>query len=114
LLLQALHRRIKLVVMPKFTLEEFCRAIQDYKVSLTYVAPPVLVQLTRSQLPLRYDLSSLRMITCGAAPLGRELVAEVYSKLKLRVNQAYGLSETSPMTHTQVSFDHPLFRDVPT
>jgi 4-coumarate--CoA ligase len=43
------------------------------------------------------------MITSGAAPLTKELVALVHNKLKLKVNQAYGLSETSPMTHTQAS-----------
>lgn len=41
------------------------------------------------------------MITSGAAPLTRELVDAVHKRLKITINQAYGLSETSPMTHTQ-------------
>jgi acyl-CoA synthetase (AMP-forming)/AMP-acid ligase II len=49
-----------------------------------------------------YDLSSVKMITSGAAPLTKELVDAVYKRLGIRINQAYGLSETSPMTHTQV------------
>ncbi|KAK3675351.1 hypothetical protein LTR78_004861 [Recurvomyces mirabilis] len=87
--------------MPAFNLEAFCAAIQRYKITFTYVAPPVIVQLSRGANVQKYDLSSLKMITSGAAPLTKELVSFVHGKLKLKVNQAYGLSETSPMTHTQ-------------
>ncbi len=87
--------------MPAFNLEVFCRTIQDHKITFVYVAPPVVVHLARSDIIKRFDISSLRMITSGAAPLTRELVDAVYAKLKIKVNQAYGLSETSPMTHTQ-------------
>ena len=49
----------------------------------------------------KYDLSSVRMMNSGAAPLTRELVDTVYNRLKIPVKQGYGLSETSPTTHTQ-------------
>lgn len=88
--------------MPAFNLDVFCRTVQDHQITFTYVAPPVIVQLSRGKNVSKYDLSSLRMITSGAAPLTRELVDTVYSKYQLKINQAYGLSETSPMTHTQV------------
>lgn len=97
-----------MLVMPRFELEDFCHAIQTHKITLTYVAPPVLVKLSRSESVKSYDLSSLRMITCGAAPLTKELVTTIHSKLGLKVNQAYGLSETNPMTHTQVSSKSPI------
>lgn len=104
LLHQPLHRGLEIVVMPAFNLEAFCDAIQRHRITFVYVAPPVIVQLSRSPKVQEYDLSSLRMITSGAAPLTKELVALVHKKLNLKVNQAYGLSETSPMTHTQVSY----------
>lgn len=88
--------------MPKFDMEVFCRTIQQYRITFAYIAPPVLVQLSRSDEAKKYDLSSLRMLTSGAAPLTRELVDDIHQKFKIKVNQAYGLSETSPMTHTQV------------
>ncbi len=37
----------------------------------------------------------------GAAPLTQELVEAVHKRLKVPVKQGYGLSETSPTTHTQ-------------
>lgn len=99
---QPLHRGIELIVMPAFNLEIFLKTIQQHKITFVYVAPPVIVRLARDSLVDKYDLSSLRMITSGAAPLTRELVEAVHQRLKLKINQAYGLSETSPMTHTQV------------
>lgn len=41
------------------------------------------------------------MINSGAAPLTRDLVDAVYKRLKIPIKQGYGLSETSPTTHTQ-------------
>lgn len=103
LVMQPLHRGIELVVMPAFNLEVFMKAIQHHKITFLYVAPPVIVRLARDPSVDDYDLSSLKMITSGAAPLTQELVDAVHKRLKIKINQAYGLSETSPMTHTQVS-----------
>lgn len=98
---QPLHRGIELVVMPSFNLEVFLRTVQEHKITFIYVAPPVLVRLARDKMVERFDLRSVRMITSGAAPLTRELVDAVHKRLGIKINQAYGLSETSPMTHTQ-------------
>lgn len=66
-----------------------------------YVAPPVIVRLARDEIVKDYDLSSVKMITSGAAPLTQELVEAVHKKHHLKINQAYGMSETSPVTHQQ-------------
>lgn len=87
--------------MPKFDLEDFCRIIQDNKVTFAYVVPPVVLLLGKHPVVSKYDLSSVRMMNSGAAPLTKELVEAVYNRLKIPVKQGYGLSETSPTTHTQ-------------
>lgn len=102
---QTLHRGIEVVVMPAFDMETFLRTVQEHKITFIYVAPPVIVRLSRDKMVENYDLSSVKMITSGAAPLSKELVDTVYKRLKIKINQAYGLSETSPMTHTQVSLN---------
>ncbi|KAF2134024.1 4-coumarate-CoA ligase-like protein [Dothidotthia symphoricarpi CBS 119687] len=98
---QSLYIGIQLVVMAKFDLEEFCRFIQDYKITFAYVVPPVVLLLGKHPAVAKYDLSSIRMMNSGAAPLTRELVETVHKRLGLPVKQGYGLSETSPTTHTQ-------------
>jgi len=87
--------------MPKFDLEQFCRIIQDYKITFVYLVPPVVLLLSKHPIVSKYDLSSIRMMNSGAAPLTRELVDAVHQRLKVPVKQGYGLSETSPTTHTQ-------------
>lgn len=57
--------------------------------------------LGKSPIVSNYDLSSIRMLNSGAAPLTRDLVDAVYQRLKIPIKQGYGLSETSPTTHTQ-------------
>lgn len=87
--------------MPKFDLEDFCRFIQELKITFVYVVPPIVLLMSKHPLVSKYDLSSVRMMNSGAAPLTRELVEAVHSRLGIPVKQGYGLSETSPTTHTQ-------------
>lgn len=98
---QSLYSGLQLVVMPKFDLEDFCRFVQDLKITFAYVVPPVVLLLGKHPVVSKYDLSSIRMMNSGAAPLTRELVEAVHGRLKIPVKQGYGLSETSPTTHTQ-------------
>jgi 4-coumarate--CoA ligase len=93
---------ITTIVMAAFKLENFCSIIQDHKITYTFVAPPIIVHLAKNPIVSNYDLSSLRMITSGAAPLTKELIYAVKDRLGTVVKQAYGLSETSPVTHIQV------------
>jgi 4-coumarate--CoA ligase len=87
--------------MPKFELEPFCKHIQDYSITFVYLVPPVVLMLGKSPVIDKYDLSSVRMLNSGAAPLTRDVVDAVYKRLKIPIKQGYGLSETSPTTHTQ-------------
>jgi 4-coumarate--CoA ligase len=89
------------VVLAKFDLERFCQIIQDSKITFSYVVPPVVLALSKAPVVAKYDLSSIRMLNSGAAPLTHEIVEALYKRLKIRVKQGYGLSETSPTTHTQ-------------
>jgi acyl-CoA synthetase (AMP-forming)/AMP-acid ligase II len=87
--------------MSQFSVPDFCQVVQDHKVTYAYVAPPIVLHLAKNPVVSDYDLSSLRFLTSGAAPLTKELILAVHDRLKLPVKQAYGLSETSPVCHMQ-------------
>lgn len=89
------------IVMSQFSIERFCALIQTHRITYAYVVPPVVLLLSKHPSVSSYDLSSLRMLNSGAAPLTQELVHAVYDRLRIPVKQGYGLSETSPSTHTQ-------------
>ena len=89
---------MKVVVVPRFDMEVFCATIQKYKVSLAMIVPPMALGLAKSPIVDKYDLSSLRIVLSGAAPLGVELGDQVERRLpNARVTQGYGLSETTPV-----------------
>lgn len=71
-----LQRGSAVVVMPKFDFEMILRAIEKYRVTHLWIVPPVVLALAKQSLVKKYDLSSLKQIGSGAAPLGRELMQE--------------------------------------
>ncbi|KAK2750188.1 hypothetical protein FQN57_004684 [Myotisia sp. PD_48] len=89
-----------LFVMSKFDLEKWCSHIQNYRITFSYIVPPVVLQLAKHPIVDKYNLTSLRMLSCGAAPLTHELVNAVYARIGTGIKQGYGLSECSPTTHT--------------
>ncbi|KAE8329100.1 hypothetical protein BDV39DRAFT_214098 [Aspergillus sergii] len=98
---QTLYQGYQLVVMERFDIEKWCAHVQNYRITFSYVVPPVVLLLSKHPIVDKYDLSSLRMMNSGAAPLTHELVEAVYARIKCGIKQGYGLSETSPTTHAQ-------------
>jgi acyl-CoA synthetase (AMP-forming)/AMP-acid ligase II len=87
------------VTMPRFDLEEFLRIIQDHSVTKAYLVPPIVLALAKHPLVDNYDLSSLKSVFSGAAPLSAELALAASERVGCEVVQGYGLTETSPVTH---------------
>eukprot|EP00696_Hemimastix_kukwesjijk_P006962 gnl/Hemi2/18837_TR6241_c0_g1_i1.p1 gnl/Hemi2/18837_TR6241_c0_g1~~gnl/Hemi2/18837_TR6241_c0_g1_i1.p1 ORF type:complete len:549 (-),score=150.89 gnl/Hemi2/18837_TR6241_c0_g1_i1:132-1748(-) len=89
----------KIVTMPKFELEPYLTLIQQHKSTLLYVVPPIMLALANHPIVDKFDLSSVREILSGAAPLGPALQTKVMERLKnVIVRQGYGMTETSPVT----------------
>ena len=99
LLNAVLHARARLVMMPSFDLEEFLANIANHKVTVAYIAPPVAVALAKHPLVDKYDLSALRAILSGAAPLDEDLGHAVADRIGCHVVQGYGMTELSPVSH---------------
>ncbi|MGQ7311785.1 AMP-binding protein [Microbacterium arabinogalactanolyticum] len=92
----ALRQRAGLVTMPKFDLPEFLRIIAEHRTTWVFVAPPIAVALAKHPIVDQYDLSSVKVIFSGAAPLDGALASAVSERLHCRVVQGYGMTETSP------------------
>ncbi|EGG15061.1 4-coumarate-CoA ligase [Cavenderia fasciculata] len=89
---------LKFVSLPKFNVDEFLRCIQDFKLTVSFIAPPVAVLLAKHPAVAKYDLSSLRMLFSGAAPLSSTIENAIRERFKGKVTmkQGYGLTEASP------------------
>jgi acyl-CoA synthetase (AMP-forming)/AMP-acid ligase II len=95
-----LHQGATIVTMPRFDLEQFLSLIQKYRVTLSHIVPPIVLKLAKDPIVEKYDLSSLKMVFCGAAPLGPELTRQCLERIGCGVRQGYGMTETSPVTHS--------------
>ncbi len=101
----AIYRGSTLVTMPRFEIEQFLQIIQDYKVSCLSLVPPIVLALAKHPAVDNYDLSSVRLVSSGAAPLGEELEIACSTRLKCKMYQGYGLTEVSGASHVNPAKD---------
>jgi acyl-CoA synthetase (AMP-forming)/AMP-acid ligase II len=87
------------IIVPRFGLDVFLRAVQDYGITRAEVVPPMVLGLATAAAADDYDLSSLRLLTSAAAPLGADLARACAQRLGCRVKQAYGMTQVSGGTH---------------
>jgi len=93
----ALWQGATVVSMPKFELDAFLRLLQDRKVTVACIVPPIVLALAKHPAVDAYDLSSLEMVLSGAAPLDGDVAALAAERLGCMVVQGYGLTEASPV-----------------
>lgn len=92
----------EIVLLPKFEENSFLNAIQTYKPNTAFLVPPLLLFLAKSPLVDQYDLSSLLLLGCGAAPLSKEINDAVCKRLNIfALRQGYGMSEMTFSVLTQ-------------
>ena len=93
----ATYRGDQVIVLPKFDFINFLTCIARYKIFELFVVPPIVVIMTKNMDVLKkYDLSSVRFLFTGAAPLGKESVADLKSMYPTwNICQAYGLTESA-------------------
>ena len=101
-----LYTGATIVTMPRFELESFLKAAQDYDVSLAHIVPPIVLALSKHPVVDNYRLPKLRTIFSGAAPLGEELTRACMERLGCSLRQGYGMTETSPVTHSSPAPPH--------
>jgi 4-coumarate--CoA ligase len=102
----ALRTRAKLVTLPRFDLAQYLGVIQDHRATFLFVAPPIALALAKHPLVDSYDISTVRAVLSGAAPLDEKLATAVLDRLGhgVRVLQGYGMTEMSPVSHV-IPFD---------
>ena len=90
---------VKVVTMPRFDMEAALGLVESERITRFFAVPPMVLGLARHPAVDRYDLSSLKQVFSGAAPLGADLAAEAAARVGCEVVQGYGMTEMSPVSH---------------
>jgi long-chain acyl-CoA synthetase len=98
----ALHHpgRPQSVLMRWFDAESWLRLAQEHRSQVAPVVPSMLYMLLREPLE-DYNLSELRYVASGAAPLAPEAISEFTRRVPgCEIREGYGLTETSALVST--------------
>ncbi|KAG2407614.1 hypothetical protein LR48_Vigan627s006400 [Vigna angularis] len=98
ILLSGIRSGAAVLIVQKFEMTTLLELIQKYRVTVASFVPPIVLALVKSGEAHRYDLSSVRAVVTGAAPLGKELQEAVESRLPhATFGQGYGMTEAGPL-----------------
>lgn len=96
-LFSPLYQHNTTVFMSSFDLPLFLSLIEKHRVTRAFIVPPILLALAKHPIVDKYNLSSLQVISCGAAPLGSEIQQLCAKRLNCIVKQGWGMTELSPV-----------------
>jgi long-chain acyl-CoA synthetase len=91
-LLAAVYTGKRMVLLEKFTVDDWVRAVQTYRLRRGGVQPAIVRMLLESDVA-KEDLASLDYLVGGAGPLERELREEFESRFGIPLLWAYGATE---------------------
>ncbi|RWV97656.1 hypothetical protein GW17_00039540 [Ensete ventricosum] len=80
-LLCGLRAGAAILIMRKFEISAMLELVQRHRVTVAPLVPPIVLEIVKSPLVGSYDLSSVRTMLSGAAPMGKELVDKFMARL---------------------------------
>lgn len=104
-LLCGLRAGAAILMMNKFEIVSLLGLIEKHKVSIAPIVPPIVLAIAKFPDLDKYDLSSIRVLKCGGAPLGKELEDTVRAKFpNVTLGQGYGMTEAGPVLTMSLAF----------
>jgi long-chain acyl-CoA synthetase len=88
------------ILIPKYDVEQVLSAIKTYRPTYFPAVPTVFVSLLSHPKVKDYGLEMVRTFNSGGAPCPVEVMEEFERRIGRPLNEGYGLSETSPVTHS--------------
>jgi long-chain acyl-CoA synthetase len=88
------------ILIPKYDVDQVLTAIRDYRPTYFPAVPTIFVSLLAHPRVKEFGLDLVRIFNSGGAPCPVEVIDEFERRIGRTLNEGYGLSETSPVTHS--------------
>lgn len=88
------------VLIPKYDVEALLNAIRDYRPTYFPAVPTIYISLLNHPKAREYGIDKIRTFNSGSAPLPVEVIEQFERVTGGSLNEGYGLSEASPVTHS--------------
>jgi long-chain acyl-CoA synthetase len=88
------------IMIPKYDVEQVLAAIKMHRPTFLPAVPTIFISLLSHPKAHEYGLDQVRTFNSGGAPCPVEVIAEFERRTGRPLKEGYGLSETSPVTHS--------------
>jgi long-chain acyl-CoA synthetase len=88
------------ILIPKYDVEQVLTAIRTYRPTYFPAVPTIFVSLLSHPTVHEFGLEEVRHFNSGGAPCPVDVIEEFERRIGRTLNEGYGLSETSPVTHS--------------
>jgi 4-coumarate--CoA ligase len=94
--LATLQRGAAVVTMARYSLPAMLQYVERFRITVATLVPPIYVVLVKSaELVAKHDLSSLRVLATGAAPLREDTMVAIQAMFPhCLIRQGYGMTES--------------------
>jgi long-chain acyl-CoA synthetase len=91
------------ILMPKYDVDAVLAAIRDFRPTYFPAVPTIYVSLLNHPRLKEYRPEGVKIYNSGSAPLPLEIIERFERVTGVTLNEGYGLSEASPVTHSTAS-----------
>ena len=88
------------ILIPKYDVDALLQAIRDYVPTYFPAVPTIYISLLNHPQAQEYGIAKIRIFNSGSAPLPVEVIEQFDRITGGALNEGYGLSEASPVTHS--------------
>ncbi len=99
-LMRGVWQNARQIQIPKYDVEVVLAALRDYQPTYFPAVPTIFVSLLNHPRLREFNLDRVCTYNSGSAPLPVEVLEKFERLVNVTLNEGYGLSEASPVTHS--------------
>lgn len=100
----SIYTGVMSIMLPRFDVEEVLQTIKDVQPTSFPGVPTMYIALINHPKVSEFGLDSMEICNSGSAPMSKEILRFFEEKTGAKILEGYGLTESSPTTHSNPYF----------